>query len=288
FMEWENKTFNSEFILLIFSNSPTHIFLFSLVLIILIGKTFMFLLIYLVPNQMFHMDLMLICTTVPKTAFNCFSDRKSISLAGCGAQIFFYESLLGEESFLLAAMAYDHYVAICNQLMNQKMCCILVVSSLIVGFLDGINVNTVALFFPYCGAREIPHFFYDVSVPLALSCTNTLLLERLMLICCVIIILFPEAVTNCFLCSCYCGYNSHGVWRGSPKIFATSSSLMVVGMYDGAPIFIYMWLVSDHSPIRTRWCKPLYHPYSYAESPHYSPYKKVARAFMKVLGKNKS
>ena len=76
------------------------------------GNTFMVLLIYLdnqlhIPmylflSQLSLMDLMLICTTVPKMAFNYLSGRKSISLAGCGIQIFLYVSLIGAESFLLA------------------------------------------------------------------------------------------------------------------------------------------------------------------------------------------
>ena len=119
-MAWENQTFNSDFILVgIFNDSPTHIFLFSLVLgiftVAFMGNTAMVLLIcldnqlhtpmYFLLSQLSLMDLMLICTTVPKMAFNYLSGRKSISLASCGAQIFLYVSLLGAECFLLASMA---------------------------------------------------------------------------------------------------------------------------------------------------------------------------------------
>ncbi|VCW77969.1 unnamed protein product, partial [Gulo gulo] len=280
-MEWENQTFNSEFILLgIFNHSPIHIVLFSLVLgiftVAFIGNTVMILLIYLdnqlhtpmyfLLSQLSLMDLMLICTTVPKMAFNYLSGRKSISLVGCGAQIFLYVSLLGAECFLLAAMAYDRYVAICHPLrysvlMNQKICCIMVVSSWIVGFLDGIIVITVALSFPYCGAREIPHFF------------------------CVIMLLFPVAVIIASYVRVIMTVIHMSSGEGRQKAFATCSShLMVVGMYYGAAMFIYMRPVSDRSPTQDKMVSafytiltPMLNPLIYSLRN-----KEVARAFMKV------
>lgn len=52
---------------------------------------------HVLPPQPALMDLMLICTTVPKMAHSYLSGRKSISVAGCEAQIFLYVSLLGAE-----------------------------------------------------------------------------------------------------------------------------------------------------------------------------------------------
>ena len=126
-MVWRNQTFNFDFILLgIFNHRPIHIFLFSLVLGIFIvafmENIIMILLIYLdtqlhIPMYLFLsqpslMDLMLFCTTVAKLAFNYQSGRKSISLVGCGTQIFLYVSLLRGEYFLLAAMDYELFIAI--------------------------------------------------------------------------------------------------------------------------------------------------------------------------------
>uniref|UniRef100_A0A673SXI3 Olfactory receptor n=1 Tax=Suricata suricatta TaxID=37032 RepID=A0A673SXI3_SURSU len=257
-MAWENQTFNSDFILVgIFNNSPTHIFLFSLVLgiftVAVIGNTAMVLLIcldnqlhspmYVLLSQLSLMDLMLICTTVPKMAFNYLSGRKSISLAGCGAQIFLYVSLLGAECFLLAAMAYDRYVAICHPLrysilMSQKICGLMAASSWILGSLDGIIEAAVALSFSYCGAREIPHFFCDVPALLTLSCTNTLLFERMIFICCVIMLLFPVAVIIASYVYVIVAMRST---EARKKAFSTCSShLSVVGLFYGAAIFIYM------------------------------------------------
>ena len=197
-MVWRNQTLNLDFILLgIFDYRPTHIFLFSLVLgiftVAFMGNTLMVLLIYLdtqlhtpmylLLSQLSLMDLMLISTTVPKMAFSYLSGRKSISLAGCGIQIFFYVSLLGAECFLLAVMAYDSYVAVCHPLrytilMNQKRCVFMTVASWILGSLDGIIVLVAALSFPYCSSLEIHHFFCDVAALLPLSCTDTSAFEN--------------------------------------------------------------------------------------------------------------
>ncbi|KAI5279412.1 Olfactory Receptor 2M3 [Manis pentadactyla] len=144
---------------------------------------------YFLLSHLSLMDLMFICTTIPKMAFNYLSVRKSISVAGCEAQIFFYVSLLGEECFLLAVMAHDLYVAIFYplqypNLMNWKLCGFMAASSWILSSLDGI-VDVAALSFSYCGSREIPQFFCDVPALLNLSCTDTYTFETLVFICCV-------------------------------------------------------------------------------------------------------
>ncbi|XP_006877144.1 PREDICTED: olfactory receptor 2M3-like [Chrysochloris asiatica] len=310
-MTWKNQTFKSGFILLgIFDQSPTHAFLFSLVLgiftVAFMGNTAMVVLIYLdsqlhtpmyfLLSQLSLMDLMLICTTVPKMALNYLSGKKSISVAGCGTQIFFYVSLLGSECFLLAVMAYDRYVAICHPLrypilMRPKICRLMAASSWLLGSFDGIIEVAVALSFSYCGAREIPHFFCDVPALLTLSCTNTSTFERMIFICCIIMLLFPVAVIGASYTRVILAVISMGSGEGRRKAFTTCSShLMVVGMYYGAAMFIYMRPTSDRSPTQDKMVSafytiltPMLNPLIYSLRN-----KEVSRAFMKVLGKGKS
>uniref|UniRef100_A0A8C8YFG7 Olfactory receptor n=1 Tax=Prolemur simus TaxID=1328070 RepID=A0A8C8YFG7_PROSS len=307
----ENQTFNSDFILLgLFNNSPTHTFFFVLVLgifsVAFMGNTAIVLLIcldsqlhspmYFLLNQLSLMDLMLICTTVPKMAFNYLSGKKSISLAGCGTQIFFYVSLLGAECFLLAAMAYDRYVAICQPLrysllMSQKICGLIAAASWILGSLDGVIETAVALSFSYCGAREIRHFFCDVPALLTLSCNDTLMFERMIFICCAIMLLFPVAVIIASYACIILAVIHLGSGEGRRKTFATCSShLMVVGMYYGAAMFMYMRPTSAHSPTQDKLVSafytiltPMLNPLIYSLRN-----KEVARAFTKILGKGKS
>ncbi|XP_005415090.1 PREDICTED: olfactory receptor 2M3-like [Chinchilla lanigera] len=310
-MAWENQTFNSDFILLgIFNHSPLHTFLFTLVLVIFtvacMGNTAMVLLIYLdtqlhtpmyfLLSQLSLMDLMLICTTVPKMADNFLSDRKSISLAGCGTQIFLYVSLLGAECFLLATMAYDRYAAICQPLrypilMSQKICALMAASSWILGSIDGIIVIIVAMSFPYCGGREIPHFFCDVPALLTLSCRNTKTFEQIMFSCCVIMLVFPVAIIIASYTRVILAVLRMGSGEGHHKAFATCSShLMVVGMYYGAAMFIYMRPMSERSPIRDKMVSafytiltPMLNPLIYSLRN-----REISRAFLKVLGRGKA
>ncbi|VFV25692.1 olfactory receptor 2m3-like, partial [Lynx pardinus] len=128
-MAQDYQIFNTDIIILgISSHSPNHIFLFSLVLgiftVAFTENSVMVLLIYLetqlhtpmyfLVSQLSLMDLMLICTTVPKMVFNYLS--ASPFLWQGVTEIFFYASLIGCEYFLLAVMAYDRYIAVCHPL----------------------------------------------------------------------------------------------------------------------------------------------------------------------------
>ncbi|MBZ3873063.1 Olfactory receptor 2M3 [Sciurus carolinensis] len=236
------------------------------------------------------MDLMLICTTIPKMAFNYLSGRNTISLAGCGTQIFFYVSLMGAECFLLAAMAYDRYVAICHPLrylvlMSQKVCGLIAASSWVLGSLDGIIEAPVALSFPYCGSGEIPHFFCDVPALLTLACMDTLTFERMIFICCIIMLLFPVAIIIASYARVILAVIRMGSGEGRRKAFTTCSShLMVVGMYYGAAMFTYMRLTSNRSPMQDKIVlafytilTPMLNPLIYSLRN-----REVSRAFVKV------
>ncbi|XP_037698153.1 olfactory receptor 2M3-like isoform X2 [Choloepus didactylus] len=310
-MAWENKTFSADFTLLgIFSHTPIHIFLFSLVLgiftVALLGNTLMVLLIYLdtqlytpmyfLLSQLSLMDLMLICTTVPKMAYGYLSGRKSISVAGCEAQIFFYVSLLGAECFLLSVMAYDRYVAICYplrypHLMSQKICRLMAASSWILGSLDGIVDVGATLSFSYCGSREIAQFFCDVPALLSLSCTDTSKFETLVFICCLLMLFLPLSLIIISYARVIVTVICMSSGEGRQKAFTTCiSHLVVVGMYYGAAMFIYMRPTSNRSPTQDKMVSafytiltPMLNPLIYSLRN-----KDVARAFRKVIRKGKS
>ncbi|XP_003893682.2 olfactory receptor 2M3 [Papio anubis] len=310
-MAWENQTFNSDFILLgIFNHSPTHTFLFFLVLAIFsvafMGNSAMVLLIYLdtqlhtpmyfLLSQLSLMDFMLICTTVPKMAFNYLSGSKFISMAGCATQIFFYTSLLGSECFLLAVMAYDRYIAICHPLrytnfMRPQICGLTAAFSWILGSTDGI-INVVATFsFSYCGSREIAHFFCEFPSLLILSCNDTSIFEKVLFICCIVMLVFPVAIIIASYARVILAVIHMGSGEGRRKAFTTCSShLMVVGMYYGAGLFMYIRPTSDRSPKKDKMVSvfytiltPMLNPLIYSLRN-----KEVTRAFKKMLGKGKS
>ncbi|KAM5307221.1 LOW QUALITY PROTEIN: olfactory receptor 2M4-like [Glossophaga mutica] len=269
------KNQTSNFILLgIFDQSPTNIFLFSLVLSIsgLHRNTIMILLIYtdtqlhtlmyFLLSQLSFMDLMLICTTVPKMAFNYLSGSKSISLISCEAQIFFW-SLVGAECFLMAVMAYDCYVAICHPvytiLMNQKLCVFLAIVSWILSCLDGFIVFAVALSFSYCRSVAAHYFFCDIDALLPSSCTDTFAFERLLFICYVVMLIFPVSINIISYSRVLQAIIHMSSVESCSKAFTTCSShLSIVGLYYGVSMFMYMRLASNCTPDQEKMVSAFY------------------------------
>ncbi|CAI9170305.1 unnamed protein product [Rangifer tarandus platyrhynchus] len=257
----ENWNMTADFILLgLFNHTGAHRFLFVLVLIIaftsLVGNALMLLLILLDPrlhrpmyfllSQLSLMDLMLISTIVPKMAVDYLTGRKSISSAGCGTQIFLFLTLGGGECFLLAAMAYDRYVAVCHPLrypilMNQKLCLHMTAGSWLLGGVDGLMQAGATLSFPYCHSREVNHFFCEAPSLVHLACANTVIFEFFMYVCCVLMLLIPLSLILASYSLILAAVLNMQSTAARKKAFATCSShLAVVGLFYGTIMFIYM------------------------------------------------
>uniref|UniRef100_A0A8C6FF25 Olfactory receptor n=1 Tax=Moschus moschiferus TaxID=68415 RepID=A0A8C6FF25_MOSMO len=255
------KTGNQNFILLgLFNHTGAHQFLFVLVLIVaftsLVGNALMLLLILLDPrlhrpmyfllSQLSLMDLMLISTIVPKMAVDYLTGRKFISPTGCGFQIFFFLTLGGGECFLLAAMSYDRYVAVCHPLrypvlMSWKLCLSMILGSWLFGAADGLMQASATLNFSFCSTHEIDHFFCDAPTLVRLACADTSVFEYVMYICCVLMLLIPISlilISCSLILAAVLRMHSNEAFK---KAFATCSShLSVVGLFFGAGIFTYM------------------------------------------------
>ncbi|XP_077785386.1 olfactory receptor 5T17-like [Podarcis muralis] len=120
----------------------------------------------------------------PKTFVNLLADKKTISLTGCALQMYFVIGLGSTECFLLAAMAYDRYVAICKPLlypvlMSPKICTLLVVGSYALGLLHSLLHTVFTFRLSFCQSNEINHVYCDITALLSLSCSDTYINERL-------------------------------------------------------------------------------------------------------------
>uniref|UniRef100_A0A8D0XS90 Olfactory receptor n=1 Tax=Sus scrofa TaxID=9823 RepID=A0A8D0XS90_PIG len=257
----ENWNLTSDFILLgLFNHTGPHLFLFVMVLTTaftsLVGNALMLLLILLDPqlhrpmyfllSQLSLMDMMLVSTVVPKMAADYLTGRNSISPAGCGLQIFFFLTLGGGECFLLAAMSYDRYVAICHPLrypvlMSWQICLRMILGSWFLGSADGLMQAAATLTFSYCSSHEIDHFFCEAPSLVHLACADTSLFESVMYICCVLMLLVPISlilISYSLILATILQMHSN---EARKKAFATCSShLSVVGLFFGAGIFTYM------------------------------------------------
>ncbi|XP_025775988.1 olfactory receptor 2T29-like [Puma concolor] len=209
---------------------------------------------YFFITQLSLMDVMYISVTVPKMLMDQVMGVNKISAPECGMQMFLYLTLGGSEFFLLAAMAYDRYVAICHPLrylilMNNRVCLLLVSSSWFLGSVDGFMITPITMTFPFCRSREIYHFFCEVPAVMKLSCSDTSLYETFMYLCCVISLLFPVTVISSSYSFILFTIHRMKSAEGRKKAFATCSSHMtVVVLFYGAAVYTYMLPNTYHTP----------------------------------------
>ena len=132
---------------------------------------------YFLSNLSF-LDLCFSSVTVPKLLKDLLSEKKTISVEGCLAQVFFVFLTAGNEACLLSVMAYDRYAAIChpllyNQVMSNQLCKGLVWGSWGLAFVDALINILLAVNLDYCEDQTIPHFSCELSSLFPLSCSDT-------------------------------------------------------------------------------------------------------------------
>ncbi|XP_064451687.1 olfactory receptor 2AJ1-like [Mirounga angustirostris] len=268
-MGHENHSFTSDFILLgLFSSSQSSLVFISFIFIIFImtitENTIMILLIlrdsrlhtpmYFLLSHLSFMDILHISNIVPKMVTDFLSGSRTISFTGCGFQIFLSLTLLGGECLLLAAMSYDHYVAICHPLhypilMNDYVRILMARGSWIVGTINFIVHTAYALQFPFCGPRAIDHFFCEVPAMLKLSCVDTTLSERGVYVSGLIFLLVPSSLILASYVQILLTVLQMKSSEVRKKSFSTCSfHMIVVTMYYGPFIFTYMRPKSYHTP----------------------------------------
>ncbi|NWV97389.1 O10A4 protein, partial [Machaerirhynchus nigripectus] len=106
------------------------------------------------------------------------SEEGSISYTGCVTQLYCVVFLAATEWYLLAAMAYDRYVAVCSPLryaasVNTRVCLSLVLLSCCSGSVVAVVQTAWVFSLPFCGPRSINYFFCDIPPLIALSCADT-------------------------------------------------------------------------------------------------------------------
>uniref|UniRef100_A0A8D2BB37 G-protein coupled receptors family 1 profile domain-containing protein n=1 Tax=Sus scrofa TaxID=9823 RepID=A0A8D2BB37_PIG len=141
---------------------------------------------YFLLRNLALLDLCFSSVTAPKMLVDLLSEKKTISYEGCMAQLFFFHFLGGAMVFFLSVMAYDRLVAISRPLhyviiMNTQLCVGLVVASWVGGFVHSISQLALMLPLPFCGPNVLDNFYCDVPQVLRLACTDTSVLEFLMI-----------------------------------------------------------------------------------------------------------
>ncbi|XP_029437232.1 olfactory receptor 1F1-like [Rhinatrema bivittatum] len=200
-MRVRNQTSVTEFILLGFSDHPLlqGLICGTVLLIYLssvLGNFVFLILMYIDPRLhkpmyffLSHLSFLDICSpsiTLPKMLANFFIHSKSITYHTCMTQVYFFVGFTSTESNLLAIMAYDRYVAICDPLhytltMKKTICSLLATTSWTLGFLAILPYPWMLSQISFCMANEINHFFCDLTALIKLSCSDTHNLEIVIL-----------------------------------------------------------------------------------------------------------
>ncbi|XP_049628169.1 olfactory receptor 2K2-like [Suncus etruscus] len=189
-----------------------------------------------------------ICGTsafVPLMLVNFLKVQKTISFPGCALQMFLTLGMGSTECLLLAVMAYDRYVAICQplrypELMNMRICIRMAVLSWGTGFSNSLLQSVFTWSLPFCGHHVINHFFCELLAMLKLACGDISLNALLILVTAVILTLPPFLL----ICLSYI-FILATIFRvpsaaGRRKAFSTCSAhLNVVVIFYGALIFMY-------------------------------------------------
>ncbi|XP_014645949.1 PREDICTED: olfactory receptor 7G2-like [Ceratotherium simum simum] len=194
-MEPRNHTDAPEFFLLGLADDPElqplfFILFLSMFLVTILGNLLIILTVisdshlhtpmYFFLSNLSFTDICLSTTTIPKMLMIIQAQNQSVTYAGCLTQSYFVLAFVCLENFLLAIMAYDRYVAICQPLrymltMNSCFCGLLILFSLFISIVDPLLHSLMVLRLTFCTNLEIPLFFCDVVQLIKLACSDTLI-----------------------------------------------------------------------------------------------------------------
>lgn len=140
---------------------------------------------YFLLGNLSFLDFCYSSIMAPRMLADLLSRKPVISFGGCLTQLFFFHFIGGIKIFLLTVMAYDRYVAISQPLrymliMNRTVCGLLVAASWVGGFIHSIAQVGLTAQLPFCGPDKLDNFYCDVPQLIKLACTDTFVLELLM------------------------------------------------------------------------------------------------------------
>ncbi|XP_046307144.1 olfactory receptor 8G50-like [Marmota monax] len=192
-------------------------------------------------------------STIPKMLVNFVVQKNIISYPECMTQLYFFLVFVISECHMLATMAYDRYVAICNPLlynvtMSSQVCFWLVVEVYSMGLI-GATVHTVYMLrVLFCKADIINHYFCDVLPLLELSCSSTFVNELLVLCFSVFNVLVPTLIILSSYIFIIASILSIRSTEGRAKAFSTCSShISAVALFFGSVAFMYLQPMSVSS-----------------------------------------
>ncbi|XP_004613735.2 olfactory receptor 491-like [Sorex araneus] len=272
-MQSGNHTSVKEFIILGLTKDPTLCIIFFVIFLgiyafTLTGNISIIILIrscsqlhspmYLFLSHLAFVDIGYSTSVVPIMLIGFLKYNLVLPVTGCEAQLCSVVMFGTAECFLLAAMAYDRYVAICSPLlysthMSPRVCMVLLIASYLGGCINSWSFASCVLSLSFCGPNEIDHFFCDFSPLLKLSCSDISVIEIIPSISSgsiMVVTVFVIALSYIYILITVLKMRST---EGRHKAFSTCSShLTAVTLYYGTIFFIYVLPKSSYSTEQNR------------------------------------
>ncbi|XP_005363863.1 olfactory receptor-like protein OLF3 [Microtus ochrogaster] len=306
-MGTDNQTWAHEFILLgLSSNWDTQVSLFVLFLLMylvtVLGNFLIVLLIRLdsrlhTPMYFFLTNLSLVdvsyaTSIVPQLLAHFLATHKAIPFLSCAAQLFFSLGLGGIEFVLLAMMAYDRYVAVCNPLrysaiMHAGLCGRMALASWVSGSINSVMQTAITFQLPMCTNVYIDHISCELLAVVRLACVDTSTNEVAIMVSSIILLMTPFCLVLLSYIQIISTILKIQSKEGRRKAFHTCAShLTVVALCYGMAIFIYIQPRSSPSVLQEKLISlfyailtPMLNPMIYSLRN-----KEVKGAWQKLLG----
>ncbi|XP_074838243.1 olfactory receptor 10A4-like [Carettochelys insculpta] len=253
----ENQTISDVLILVGFSSlGKLQLLLFVVLLVVYLltlgGNLLVILVIKLNPSLhtpmyffLVNLSFLEVCFTsgvVPQLLAHLLGEEKTISIAGCAAQMYINTIMGLTECCLLTAMAYDRYVAICHPLhytaiMSSRVCALLAGASWIIGISVEVAKTMWIFSLPLCGSNHIHHFFCDIPPVVKLLCIDAWKIRIFSVSVSVLFILCPFLlIILSYICIIFSILKLPSV-EGRRKAFSTCSAhLVVVTLFYGTAL----------------------------------------------------
>ncbi|XP_004471141.2 olfactory receptor 9I1-like [Dasypus novemcinctus] len=196
-----------------------------------------------------HLSFLDICYSsviVPQLLKTLETDKTVITYGHCATQFFFFTLCASTECFLLAAMAYDRYVAVCNPLLYATAMTPQFRLGLVAAAYAGAMVNSVirtgcTFSLPFCKSNHVDFFFCDLPPLLKLACRETRTQELVIYLLAFFVITTSISVilvSYLFIIRAILRIRTVG---GKAKTFSTCASHMTaVALFFGTLIFMYL------------------------------------------------
>ncbi|XP_003252484.2 olfactory receptor 6C68 [Nomascus leucogenys] len=203
-------------------------------------------LMYFFHQNLSFLEISFTTTCVPRFLYSISTGNKIITYNACVIQLFFADLFGVTEFFLLATMSYDRYVAICKPLhymaiMSNIVCKTMVICCWMAALMIILPPLSLGFHLEFCDSNVINHFGCDTLPILKISCSDTSLIEQMVVASAVltfIITLVRVVLSYTYIIRTILKFPSV---QQKKKAFSTCSShITVVSITYGSCIFIYI------------------------------------------------